>query len=73
MSSTRTTPRATGPANAAGRLPRLRERRETRAARARLRAEVASYYSNPAERVEWEAILARHTDEQVAELAALLR
>ena len=53
-------------------LSRLRQRRATRATRDRLRAEVASY-STGAERAEWEAILARHSDDEVAELEALLR
>ena len=47
-------------------------RRAMRARRDRLRAELADY-STPAERAELEAILQRHTDEEVAQLAAMLR
>jgi hypothetical protein len=53
-------------------LTRLRERREARATRNRLWAELATY-TTEADRTEWEAILARHTDAEVAELEALLR
>jgi hypothetical protein len=56
----------------AERRTRLRERRETRAARNRLRAELASY-STAAERLELDAILARHDPAEVAELQSLLR
>ncbi len=49
---------------------RIRDRRETRAARNRLRAELASY-STPSERAELEAILARHSAEDVARLSLL--
>jgi len=54
------------------RAARFRARRAERAQRARLRAEIASYRS-PAERAELEAMLARHTPEEVADLEALLR
>ena len=57
---------------AAERLARLRVRRAERADRNRLRAELASYRT-PAERADLEAILARHTPEEVAELEARLR
>lgn len=66
MSSTRTT------VPTANRRSLLSERRETHAARARLRAELASYSSN-GERAELAAILARHSEDDVAELEALLR
>jgi hypothetical protein len=56
----------------AERRARIRARRETRAERNRLRAELANY-ETPAERAELEAILKRHTPEEVAELRALLR
>jgi len=56
----------------AERRARIRSRRETRAERNRLRAELANY-ETPAERAELEAILKRHTTEEVAELRALLR
>jgi hypothetical protein len=42
-----------------------------RARRDRLRAELASY-TTPSERAELEAMLERHTDEEVAQLAAML-
>jgi hypothetical protein len=54
------------------RAARFRAWRAERAQRARLRAEIASYRS-PAERAELEAMLARHTPEEVAEFEALLR
>jgi hypothetical protein len=57
---------------AADRRARLRDRRATRAERARLRAEIASYRTD-GERLELEAILARHTPEQVREFESLLR
>jgi hypothetical protein len=63
-------PSLTAPAVA--RAARFRARRAERAQRARLRAEIASYRS-PAERAELEAMLARHTPEEVAELEALMR
>lgn len=66
MQSTLTTP------TAAHRRSRFAQRRATRAARARLRAELSTY-TTEAERAELDAILARHTDEQVAELRALVR
>jgi hypothetical protein len=69
MSSIRTTP--TTP-TAADRRARLRERRATRAARSRLRAELASYTTG-AERAELAAILSRHTEQEIAELEALVR
>jgi hypothetical protein len=47
-------------------------RRALRARRDRLRAELASY-STPAERTELEAMLERHTDEEVEQLIALVR
>ncbi len=47
-------------------------RRVLRARRDRLRAELASY-STPAERAELNALLERHTDEEVAQLVSLLR
>lgn len=56
----------------AGRLARLRDRRAERAARDRLRAELASF-STPAERAELEAILERHSPEEIAQLEAMLR
>jgi hypothetical protein len=46
--------------------------RAERADRDRLRAELASYQT-PAERADLEAMLARHSDAEVAELEALLR
>jgi hypothetical protein len=51
---------------------RRRARRVLRARRDRLRAELASY-STPAERAELAAMLERHTEEEVAQLAAMLR
>jgi hypothetical protein len=51
---------------------RLRVARAQRAERARLRAELASYRT-PAERADLEAMLARHSSEDVAELEAMLR
>jgi hypothetical protein len=59
-------------APATSRAARLRARRASRAERARLRAEIASYRT-PAERADLEAMLARHTPEQVADLEARLR
>ena len=51
---------------------RFRSRRAERAERNRLRAEIASYRT-PAEQAELEAMLARHTPEDVADLMARLR
>ena len=51
---------------------RFRARRAERADRNRLRAEIASYRT-PAERADLEAILARHTPDEVADLRARLR
>ena len=51
---------------------RFRTRRAERAERNRLRAEIASYRT-PAERADLEAMLARHTPEEVADLRARLR
>jgi hypothetical protein len=66
MSSTRTT------VPTADVRSRLRERREVRAARGRLRTELASY-KTPAERAELAAILARQSEDEIAQLEALLR
>ena len=51
---------------------RFRARRAERAERNLLRAEIASYRT-PAERADLEAILARHTPDEVADLRARLR
>ena len=51
---------------------RFRARRAERAERNRLRAEHASYQT-PAERADLEAMLARHTPEEIADLRARLR
>jgi hypothetical protein len=51
---------------------RHRARRTQRAERNRLRAELASYRT-PAERADLEAMLARHTADEVAELEAMIR
>ena len=51
---------------------RRRTRRAARARRDRLRAELASYRT-PGERADLEAMLARHSADEVAELEALLR
>ena len=51
---------------------RCRARRAERAERTRLRAELASYQT-PAERADLEAMLARHTPEEIADLRARLR
>ena len=51
---------------------RRRARRAERFCRERLRAELASYRT-PAERADLQAILARHTAEEIAELEAQLR
>jgi hypothetical protein len=63
--STLTTP-------ATRRLTDLRARRAARADRDRLRAELASYRT-PAERADLEAMLERHSSEEIAQLEALLR
>jgi len=59
-----------------GRAADLRARRAARrvlrARREQLRAELASY-ATPAERAELDAILGRHTEDEIAQLAALLR
>ena len=59
-------------APAAVRAARFRARRAQRVERDRLRAEIASYRT-PAEQVELEAMLARHTPEEVADLESRLR
>ena len=59
-------------APAAVRAARFRARRAERAERDRLRAELASYRT-PAERAELDAMLARHTPEEIADLHARLR
>jgi hypothetical protein len=59
-------------APAAQHAERFRARRAERAERARLRAELASYRT-PAERADLEAMFARHTAEEIAELEALIR
>jgi hypothetical protein len=59
-------------ATAAELAARHRARSAERAQRDRLRAELASYRT-PAERADLEAALARHSDDEVAELEALLR
>jgi hypothetical protein len=51
---------------------RHRARRAQRAERNRLRAELASYRT-PAERADLEAMLARHSADEVAELEAMIR
>lgn len=59
-----------------GRVADLRARRAARRVqrdrRDRLRADLASY-TTPAERADMNAIFERHTDEEIAQLAALLR
>ena len=50
----------------------LAERRMVRQRSRKLEEELASY-STPAERLELDAILSRHTEEEVAELEAMLR
>ena len=50
----------------------LTARRMVRQRNRRLGAELASF-SSPAERLELEAILSRHTAEQVAELEAMIK
>lgn len=59
-------------ATAAKYAERFRARRALRAERARLRAELASYRT-PAERADLEAMFARHSAEEIAELEALIR
>jgi hypothetical protein len=59
-------------AQAATPVQRFRARRAQRAERARLRAELASYRT-PSERADLEAMLARHSADEVAELEALIR
>lgn len=51
---------------------RRADRRVRRADRDRLRAELASY-TTPAERAELNALLERHSDEEIAQLSAMLR
>ena len=53
-------------------VARFRARRAERTERNRLRAELASYRT-PAERLELEAMLARHSPDEVAELRERLR
>ena len=53
-------------------LTRLKDRRAARAARERLREELASY-STESQRADLRAILARHSDDETAELEALMR
>lgn len=60
----------TAPANRLA--DRHRARRTERLRRDRLRAELASYRT-PAERADLEAMLSRHTAEEIADLEALLR
>ncbi|WP_432824960.1 hypothetical protein [Dactylosporangium sp. CA-092794] len=48
------------------------ERAEARRARRRLAREIAAYRT-PAERLELDLILGRHTEEQIAEIDAILR
>jgi hypothetical protein len=59
-------------APAAVRAARFRARRAQRAERNKLRAELASYRT-PTERAELEAMLARHTPAEIADLNARLR
>jgi hypothetical protein len=60
------------PSLTAAATARFRARRAERADRNRLRAEIASYRT-PAERADLEAMLARHTPDEVADLRARLR
>jgi hypothetical protein len=60
------------PSLTAAAAARFRARRAERADRNRLRAEIASYRT-PAERADLEAMLARHTPDEVADLRARLR
>ncbi len=59
-------------APAAVQAARFRARRAQRAERNRLRAELAAYRT-PTEQAELEAMLARHTPEEIADLHARLR
>jgi hypothetical protein len=59
-------------ASATARAARFRARRAERAERDRLRAELASYRT-PSERADLEAMLARHSADEVADLEARLR
>ncbi len=59
-------------APAATHIERFRAARAARAERARLRAELASYRT-PAERADLQAMLARHSADEVAALEALIR
>ena len=59
-------------APAASHVERFRARRAERAQRARLRAELASYRT-PSERADLEAMLSRHSAEEIAELEAMIR
>lgn len=60
------------PSLTASAASRFRTRRAQRAERNRLRAEIASYRT-PAELADLEAMLARHTPEEVDDLRARLR
>ena len=60
------------PSLTAAAAARFRARRAERAERNRLRAEIASSRT-PAERADLEAMLARHTPDEVADLRARLR
>ena len=60
------------PSLTAAAAARFRARRAERAERNRLRAEIASYRT-PAERADLEAMLARHSPDEVADLRARLR
>jgi hypothetical protein len=60
------------PSLTAAAAARFRARRAERAERNRLRAEIASYRTQ-AERADLEAMLARHTPDEVADLRARLR
>jgi len=60
------------PSLTAAAATRFRARRAERAERNRLRAEIASYRT-PAERADLEAMLARHSPDEVADLRARLR
>lgn len=57
---------------AADKLCGRHARSKAKAERARLRAELRSY-STPSQRADLDAMLSRHTAEQVAPLEALLR
>ena len=60
------------PSLTASAAARLRARRAERAERNRLRAELASYRT-PSEQADLDAMLARHTPEELADLRARLR